>query len=500
LQQKRLVDLLLVRLTREEEKNKVIELLVSELGLTREEAQEKVDNSPNILSEGVEMEQGRILQDRMYPFVDLLPRHYDSSQKKPQVTESNPDDEDVQSVSDDISSAVDDIPDDEPPAEDTGSIIPQDEYLDTEPQDEDIAFEHKSFDDDDDDSLIITSASEEMINAERCHICGRIPTGDYKLVPCRTCGELTCADCFNRENHVCEKCSIEGMAVDRPLDSIPQRRKDTQAEDRTGVSKSDSLKKRSKSHSGNRTLKFSPLLLILLVVALAAAAFVILDPMNLFSSSGDSDDTIPVIVEHPDSADTVAVPDTISVTPVDTVKIPQDSLNTDTLEVNGYRSLRFITVPDSLMLSQDFILPPTLSSSPVPGIEINTDSLPFIAEIIGQIAASNSIEFEGISLIRTEDGFDILLMSILHPEPAEKRAALLGSLGTVLDSTMVDQMVLYYRENQYYDANLFTFTADSFSVLSRSSSPNFLQRKQAIIPETAELITGRIFDWMTDLN
>ena len=70
----------------------------------------------------------------------------------------------------------------------------------------------------------------------------------------------------------------------------------------------------------------------------------------------------------------------------------------------------------------------------------------------------------------------------------------------MLDSTIIDQMVLYYRENQYYDADMFSFTADSFSVLARSTSPYFLQRKQAGIPETTELITGRIFEWMTDLN
>ncbi len=76
----------------------------------------------------------------------------------------------------------------------------------------------------------------------------------------------------------------------------------------------------------------------------------------------------------------------------------------------------------------------------------------------------------------------------------------MGYLGTMLDSTVVDQMVLYYRENQYYNAVLFTFTADSFSVLAGYNSPNILQRKQAFLPETTELITGRIFDWMTDLN
>ncbi len=48
-----MVDLLLVRLTREDEKIKVIDLLMTELGMSREEAREKVDSSPNILNEGL---------------------------------------------------------------------------------------------------------------------------------------------------------------------------------------------------------------------------------------------------------------------------------------------------------------------------------------------------------------------------------------------------------------------------------------------------------------
>jgi len=185
---------------------------------------------------------------------------------------------------------------------------------------------------------------------------------------------------------------------------------------------------------------------------------------------------------------------------IDTTVTSQDSLNADSLEVLTYLSLRDISLPDSLEAPAEYSLPPVLSESPVAGIEIQIDSMPFLAVPVGQLAAHNSIEFDGISLIRTEDGFNIFLMSILHPEPAEKRAALLGSIGSMLDSTIVDQMVLYYRENQYYEANLFSFTADSFNVLSRSISPNFLQRKQAVIPETTELITGRLFDWMTDIN
>ena len=82
----RMVDLLLVRLSRDDEKQKVIDLLVSELGMTQEQATDKVENSPSILRENVEMEQGRILQDRMYPFVDLLPKYYKSGTEPSSAT------------------------------------------------------------------------------------------------------------------------------------------------------------------------------------------------------------------------------------------------------------------------------------------------------------------------------------------------------------------------------------------------------------------------------
>ncbi|MCK4807835.1 MAG: hypothetical protein KAT09_09320, partial [Candidatus Aegiribacteria sp.] len=217
----RMVDLLLVRLTREDEKKKVIDLLMSELGMSQEEAREKVDNSPNILSEDVEMEQGRILQDRMYPFVDLLPKHYKGNSVISDAKDSESEESSYELITDDIHPVEEEKEEQHPDTKETSDIY----YNQSAISKEDHTF--KSFDDEDDDTLVITSASEEMLTVERCHICGRTPMGDQKLVPCQTCGQLTCSDCYNRKYHVCDKCATEGKAVDRPLDSVPETRKDS---------------------------------------------------------------------------------------------------------------------------------------------------------------------------------------------------------------------------------------------------------------------------------
>ncbi|MCD4776256.1 MAG: hypothetical protein K8S15_09445 [Candidatus Aegiribacteria sp.] len=497
--QSRLVDLLLVRLSREEEKKKVEELLISELGMSIEEARDNVENSPSILSEGVEMEQARILQDRMYPFVDLLPRQYGDNAVNPDVQESGSEESSYELITDNIPVVEDKEDELHPDTEDSGEIYHDQSSV------KDDDYPRKHFNDDDDDSLIITSAAEEMLSVERCHICGRTPTNGQKLVPCRTCEELTCSDCFNRKYHVCEKCASEGRVVDKPLDSAPHPTEQKKKVKHTETKKV-SPKTKARTTKPGLFSKISPLLIVIIALVLVIAAFTIIDPLNLFVSSNNSIDEIETVyadtavIHEPDTvlSDSVAVADTTL--SVDTTITSEDSLLTDSLIVNGYISLRDISIPDSLGTPEEYSLPLMLTSSPVSNIEIQIDSLQLLVEPMGKLAAIYSIKFDAFSLVSTDDGFDILIMSILHPEPAEKRTALIGKLGMLLDSTMVDQMVLYYRENQYYETNIFSFTADSFSILSGSSSPYFLQRKQAIIPETAELVTGRIFDWMTDLN
>ncbi|MBN2586708.1 MAG: hypothetical protein JXA64_00915 [Candidatus Fermentibacteraceae bacterium] len=505
----RLVDLLLVRLSRDDEKQKVIDLLVSELGMTQEQATEKVEKSPSILRENVEMEQGRILQDRMYPFVDLLPKYYKSgtepsTQTAPdspateEAVPSPPEDDSIQHGFDDIGvkGADQDIDQDEDMSDiiHNQSAITEDEYK-------------VSYDDAEDESLIITSAAEDVINVDRCHICGRTPTKDEKLVPCTTCGELTCVRCYNRKEHVCEKCAAMGRTVDRPLDAPPEMESPARPEpEHFSTSRRPPARKSASVRSGS-FFGISPVILAVSVLVVLAIAFVLLDPLNMLGKDEGEDgstafvpDTVDVHPQDTVATGPVEVPDSSIVAVVDSGVVAQDSMMTDTLDTPPAISLRDISLPDSLLIPDGFPVPRAVTDLRIQGIEVQSESLQFIATPLGQLSALYSIELDGYSLIRTESGHDILLMSILHPEPAEKRAAMIGMLGSLLDSTMIDQMVLYYQENQYYEPDMFSFTADSFSALALSTSPYFLQRKQAMIPETSELVTGLIFQRMTDLD
>lgn len=493
----RLVDLLLVRLSRDDEKQKVVDLLVSELGMTPEEASEKVANSPSILREDVEMEQGRILQDRMYPFVDLLPKYYKSAEPKSEPAPSGKDDSILHGV----------YSEPETPSEDE-----EDAGLEEEGEDDgfgDIVLGAGATMDDDflpgekteavreEDPMVVTTASEEMITVRRCHICGRTPTNGEKLVPCTACEELTCVDCYNRKEHVCEKCAAEGRTVDRPLDAPPER-KPFPAQ---VAAPRDTVSAPARKSSGGVTrsrLSVSPTVIVLAALVVMAIAFFIIDPMSIFSGGDEPGSSGQAAVTDT----TLAVPaDTTAVEPPDTSLAVPDSLGQDsTVSARPVLALGDIRLPDSLYSGDQYELPPARTGTTIDGVVILSDSMSLIAEPLGRLLAFHSVRLDAYALLRTESGYDILVMSILHPEPAERRAALLGSVGSMLDSTMVDQMVLYYRENQYYDPNMFSFTADSFRVISLSPSPYFLQRRQALIPSTTELVTGPVFEWMTARN
>lgn len=473
------VDLLLVRLSRDEEKDKVLEMLMSEMGMSHDEAREKVDNSPSILSEGISMEQARILQNRMYPYIDLLPRSYSTATEEADTSPS-PDQEN------EISGSL---------QTDETDINIEKEYTE----------EKESMDsEENDEKLVITTAAEEMLSIDRCHICGRTPTSAQKLAPCRTCGELTCSDCFNRKMHVCEKCVSEGRAVDRPLDNEPEYRREHEHDRKHEIPRDDRRK------TGGAKLdilsKLSPAVISITAAVLILIAFFLIDPINLFNNNLN-DSEMGYYISGTDSIVSAVLPDSDSLTDTlltemhsDTLVSSEDSL---AVEPDVHRidiSLRDIRIPEFPETPDEVILPRLLLSTPVRGIEIYRDSLTLLSYPVGYIAASISVEIDAMSLIHTEDGYTVFIMSILHPEPVEKRTALISSLGALLDSTVVDQMVLYYRENDYYDSDLFSFVSDSFGVIAQSCSPYFLQRKQATIPEIRTLIFENINDWMTDLD
>ncbi|MFO8183545.1 MAG: hypothetical protein R6U39_05170 [Candidatus Aegiribacteria sp.] len=516
-----MVDLLLVRLSRDDEKQKVIDLLVSELGMSTEEATEKVENSPVILRENVEMEQGRILQDRMYPFVDLLPKYYktpaEETGKKAPVADTTPppappeeeEPEEEEEEEDSLQQGIYSGTDDEYPAEgrEERTVLPDGEgrndglgdIVDSPSSLMDDDFVSGASASDDDEPLVVTSAAEEVLTVQRCHICGRTPTTGEKLVPCTTCGELTCAGCYDRKEHVCEKCASLGRTVDRPLDSVPERKPPEETAREIPARERPSAPARRKSGSSGRFPGLSPTLIAITVLVALLAVFLLLDPFDIFGGSEQDAGAVPAALPDTSSAGEgqesgIAGPDTTG-----TGETASDSLVADSLPPPVFISLRSLTLPDSLA-TDDYQVPRGLTDSPVREVEVLSESLQFLAEPLGQLSAFHSIEMERFSLIRTEDGYDILVMSILHPEPAEKRAALIGGIGLLLDSTIVDQMVLYYRENQYYAPNMFSFISDSFRVLATSPSPYYLQRRQAVIPETSELVTGSVFQWMTDTD
>lgn len=497
-----LVDLLLVRLSREEEKQQVLELLISELGLSIDEARQKVDSSPSILCEGIAMEQGRILQSRMYPFVDILPRIYmtDSATKHPKadLSESETTEDSIQ---------------------DNDSEHPE-ENVDNQNSDSEQEETEASLDD---DALIITSAAEEMLSVERCHICGRTPTSTNKLIPCRTCGELTCSSCFDRKKHVCHKCVSEGKFVDRPLERASEdiwqhEQNRTREPEISNLRRYRSMKKDTSFFSG-----LSPVVIGITALVAIIVAFFLIDPLNLFngkiqngseselilssadsivseSSPEDSIGTDSVSGLHSDTSMTDNLSDTLTVGQIDSIIAVEDNMTSAAIEGSGVISLRNITIPDRLNMPEEITVPRLLLSTPVRSIEIVRDSLPLLSYPVGYIAAATSVELDAISLIQTDDGYNIFIMSILHPEPAERRSALISNLGSLFDSTIVDQMVLYYRENEYYEPSLFSFISDSFSVITQSNSPYFIQRKQGAIPETSDLVSGKIFEWMINLN
>ncbi len=475
------VDLLLVRLSREEEKEKVLGMLISEMGMSHDEARERVDNSPSILSEGISMEQARILQNRMYPYIDLLPRSYSTA------TEEAP-----------VSTAVnhENIT--------SGSLLTDE--TDTYEQIEHPEEDSQDFEDENnEEKLVITTAAEEMLTIDRCHICGRTPTSAQKLAPCRTCGELTCSECFNRKMHVCEKCVSEGRAIDRPLDNEPEYRQEHEHDRKHEISLDDTRKTSISGRKQNFLSMLSPAVISITAVVLILIAFFLIDPINLFNNVNGSE--AGSYISSADSLISAILPDSDSVSDTllsemhpDSLVSSEDSLAAESDIPRIIISLRDIRIPELPETPDNIPLPRLLLSTPVRGIEVYRDSLEFLSYPVGYIAASISVEIDAMSLIHTADGYTVFIMSILHPEPVEKRTALISSVGALLDSTVVDQMVLYYRENDYYDSDLFSFISDSFSVIAQSNSPYFLQRKQATIPEIRTLIFENINDWMTDLN
>jgi hypothetical protein len=490
--QEPLVDLLLVRLGREEEKERVSNLLVTSLQMTEADAKEAVENSPAVLKEAVPMAEARDIQKKLYPFIDLLPRIDETTAPPPPTP--------VREVSE--NSKRDALPEkssysDNEDIED-GEIVGSDYNMDSigTPELDDDDFTSgaslgdyglgKSADDTSpglDEGMILTTASDEMLQIERCHVCGRTPPDGEKLAPCRTCGALTCRDCFDRTVHVCEKCASEGKVISTPLHGTPDY-----------LAKHDhnlDLKLETPVVETRKKSNLIPRIVIPLVILVCiAAAFYFIDPMHLFSDdSNGTDVAVPVDTATvvPDSTGLI-MPDTLDIS-VDTALV----VNTNPL------GLASLSLPDTMDIPTT--VPPItrverFSSS---RITVLTDELDAIALPIAQIAVLNLVSVDMLSLVRINSGEIVLLVSVLHPEDNTNRYRFLNSLAAFFLASDVDQLVFYYRENRFQNTSVLTYTSDIFAELQLATSPQQFQALAGSLGgEVWELVSGQLQEVLTN--
>lgn len=445
-----LVDLLLVRLGREEEKQRVLELLVSELNMTREEARSSVDKAPLVLLEAVPMGRARVIQNRLYPFVDLLPR--------------------METVEDQPEEAVPAEPEIDATEDDFGELDSTVARPPAPKQDE---------------KLSVTSASEEVLSIERCHVCGRTPTGGEKLAPCRSCAELTCRDCFDRVAHVCQKCAADGKVVDAPLGRAPGARLQSRhGTDTTMVPAASGTSRRPSSN-------------LIYVLAGAAVlglliAFYLIDPMKLFHGTTTAGTT---------SADSVTAIQTDSIPPDTTAAVNDSTATSDSIFVSPGSTLSAVSglpLPagaDTISAPAQ-IAPVDMDGAPQ-GVAMLTEETDMLTDDVERIAASIPILIDRFAVLRLPDSTVVAAVTILHPEEDTFRYALLRALGSWLAQGPVDELVFYYSESEYYPVRTVSFIRSGFVTLADCMGPvDFQNCAGTTSEEVWNLLTGGLQDWM----
>lgn len=460
-----LVDLLLVRLGREEERQRVVELLINELKLTREQARKAVDSTPTVLLEAVPMGQARVIQNRLYPFVDLLPR-MDSVQDQDEEpgTETR--------TAEEPAATPEEAPQPEAPAP---VARPREAAPRSTLRDAAIPSPVQRSD----DRVVVTTASEEMLSIERCHVCGRTPTGGEKLAPCRSCAELTCRDCFDRVAHVCQKCAADGKVVDKPL------RRST----RTSFSRSGG----EAAVSGPAERRAVPLgriaVIVGIVLAVAlAVSFLVFDPLGVLRGGGGE------VTAGPDST-LVSIADTAAVDSVPAPdSIPVDSLISGVCDSVGLASLPLPSgvplepAPEPIPFDTDG-MPGELTAMPGEGLALQRG--------ISLIAASVPVSIDRYSLFRLADSTLVMGIAILHPEEDNRRYDLLKRLGTWLEPTSIEELVFYYSENRYYPVRTVSFINENFARLRDAMGPVDFQNLASSSSESAwAILTGPAQTWM----
>lgn len=473
-----LVDLLLVRLGREEERQRVVELLVNELRMTREQARKAVDSTPTVLMEAVPMGQARVIQNRLYPFVDLLPR-MDSVEEEPE--QAPPPAVETPSVK---------VPRQEESRITSGAGVDQDDAPAPrkhpqpasarkpaqQPADAAASVQRRP----ESDEFVVTSASEEVLSIERCHVCGRTPTGVERLAPCRSCAEPTCRDCFDRVAHVCQKCASEGKVVDSPLSRTGKT--PLQPLGRSGSMQVEAVQERTFS-----IRKFIPAIAILAVLGLAAVVLFV-DPLglNLLGSAADG----PIL---PDTS-TIALHDTLA----DTSGTAPDTAAADTLTgVSDPAGLSALPLPDGIVIGQfDELV--ALETTGVPSeVDILEPEARALQPGLSSIAASVPIAIDRFCVFSVDDSTLILAFAILHPEEDNLRYDLLRKIGVWLSPSGIDELAFYYSENQYYPVRTVSFGRGNFERLRDAMGPvDFQNLAGSGTEEIWAVLSGPVQNWL----
>ncbi len=460
-----LVDLLLVRLGREEEKKKVLKLLITSLDLSVTEAENAVSNSPSVIKEAVPMNEARIIQKDLYPYIDLLPRLEDEADMI--------DEEEIEEIEE---LSEEELSEEELPEADIEAQ--------TVVEEEDI-----SQTDNDDESILITSASEEIISTSRCHICGRTPTDGERLAPCRTCSELTCRNCFDRVAHVCSHCAKSGKTVERVNEGMG-----TEAEEGIEFDTEDTGK--DNKGGGSYPLRIAVALIFVLILA---AVFYFTDPMDIFSSSESS--AVATDTSTPDTVatDSIGIPDTTVVAEiaVDTTETPPDTLSVD----DDPFGLQFIALPENCTPGENpqpvnfHLTSPRGVHAAIPAEE---------SEILfGQlevIASSIPVTVDDGAFLVYHDTTSVLVLVLLHPEETEVRIRLMREVAAWLIPTEIDQLILIYRENRYQDAIVFSLVQEAFPDVEGVLSPRQFQSILSYREDCWESISGPVTQWLSSME
>ncbi|MCK5131526.1 MAG: hypothetical protein KAR40_05180 [Candidatus Sabulitectum sp.] len=467
------VDLLLVRLGREEEKKKVLKLLITNLDLSVVEAENAVANSPAVIKEAVPMNEARIIQKDLYPYIDLLPRLEDGLDVNDETdAEDAEEEEEVKEVKEEK---------EETPEVDTSHTRtedrPLDDYIITQPS---------LVDNTDYEPIETTSASEEIISTTRCHICGRTPTNGERLAPCRTCSQLTCRNCFDRIAHVCNHCAKDGKAIDRANEGMG-----TQVEKGLEFDTEEPVKETS-----GRSSNYLRIAAAVIFVFAIAALFYFMDPMNLFPD-GQYSSVAEIEVINTDTTQQVVEDSTgVIEIAIDTTAAPADTLNAD--DPFGLQS---IALPDGCIPDEN--PSPINYQRSVPRevyAEIPAEESEIIFGQLELIASSIPVVLDDGVFLVYHDTTSVLVVALLHPVETEVRIQLMREIAAWLIPTQIDQLVLIYRENRYQEAILFSLVQEAFPDVEGIFSPRQFQGILGYREDCWESITGPVTQWFSTIE